>query len=105
MMKPMAEFVTVATVQEVPPGASKVVYVQGEMIAIFNVDGRFFAIDNTCPHRGGPLGAGYLDGTIVRCPLHYWPFDLRTGESPGSPVDRVLTYAVRLEGDQVQVEV
>ena len=65
----MSEFVTVAKVEEIPPGTGKTVEVNGVWIALFNVDGSFFAVDNTCPHAGGPIGEGSLSGEIVDMPM------------------------------------
>ena len=61
----MPNFVKVANKSELNPGENKVVEVNGEQVALFNVDGQFFAINNTCRHRGGPLGEGFLEGDIV----------------------------------------
>lgn len=64
----MADFVKVTTTDEIEPGQARLVDVQGKRIAIFNVDGEFFAIDNTCTHRGGPLAEGAIAGHEVTCP-------------------------------------
>jgi len=70
------------------------------------VGGEFFALSNTCPHAGGYLNYGPLDGYLIECPLHYWPFDLRTGELIGIFEEdaRLNTYPVIIEGDEVFVE-
>ncbi len=99
----MPEFVRVASVAEVPPGMVRQVEVRGRRIALANVNGEFFALDDTCPHRGGPLGMGFLEGMRLECPLHAWQFDLRTGEFAGDPAVRVPTYQVRIEGGDVLV--
>ncbi|MCI0658018.1 MAG: Rieske 2Fe-2S domain-containing protein [Acidobacteria bacterium] len=93
----MPERVKVAVRSEVPSGAGKVVIALGRVLALFNVDGDFFAVDNSCPHRGGPLGEGYLQGRVVTCPWHGWQFDVTTGESPLNPRHHVR--CVRLERD------
>jgi nitrite reductase/ring-hydroxylating ferredoxin subunit len=91
---------------EVPPGGSKVVQVREHRVAIFNVAGGLHAIDNTCPHQGGPLGEGYLeDGGVVSCPWHGWTFDVRTGLSPIDPDVRVGCYPVRVERGEIIVEI
>ncbi|MCX5723204.1 MAG: Rieske 2Fe-2S domain-containing protein, partial [Nitrospirae bacterium] len=64
----MSEFVTVATVEDIPPGTGRTVEVQGIRLALFNVEGTFYSVDNTCPHAGGPLGEGHLEGCLVECP-------------------------------------
>jgi nitrite reductase/ring-hydroxylating ferredoxin subunit len=99
----MAVFVRVASAAEIPPGNSRVVVVQGHPVALFNVDGHFFAISNVCLHRGGPVGEGQIDGTIVTCPLHGWEYDVRTGSNTINPAARLRTYDVRVEGDDVLV--
>jgi nitrite reductase/ring-hydroxylating ferredoxin subunit len=64
------EPVTVARVEDVKPGQAKVVVVAGRLVAIYNVNGTFYATDNTCLHRAGPLGEGFLDGAVITCPMH-----------------------------------
>ncbi len=93
----MSEFVTVAKVEDIPPGTGHTVEVHGIWIALFNVDGSFYAIDNTCPHAGGPLGEGHLDGCIVECPWHGWRFNVQTGERPENPAIAVTCCPVRIE--------
>ena len=99
----ISDFVTVATVDQIPPGTGRTVDVHGVWIALFNVDGTFYAVDNTCPHAGGPLGEGHLSGSVVECPRHGWTFNVRTGERPGNPNFSVACCPVRIEGDEVQV--
>jgi nitrite reductase (NADH) small subunit len=79
----------VADVGDLAAGEGRVVDVDGRSLAVFNVDGRFYAIDNTCPHRGGPLGEGDVDGTIVVCPWHGWRWDVTTGSNANNPAVRV----------------
>ena len=71
----------VASTAEIPPGQAKAFVVGTREVAVFNVDGRFYAIENTCPHQGGPLAEGWIDGTIVTCPWHAWCFDVTDGSS------------------------
>jgi NAD(P)H-dependent nitrite reductase small subunit len=100
----MADFVKVATVDEVAPGAGRCVEVGGRQIALFNVGGTIHAIDNVCPHRGGPLAEGDLDGTAVTCPWHAWQFDVTTGQSLTDDLV-VERYEVKVEGGDVFVGV
>jgi len=102
-MKRMSEFVTVATTDDIPPGTGKTVEVNGVWIALFNVAGSFFAVDNTCPHAGGPIGEGQLSGETVTCPWHGWSFNVRTGEREGNPNITVACCPVRIEGNKVQI--
>jgi nitrite reductase (NADH) small subunit/3-phenylpropionate/trans-cinnamate dioxygenase ferredoxin subunit len=99
----MSEFVTVAKAEEIPPGTGKTVDVNGVWIALFNVDGSFYAMDNTCPHAGGPLGEGHLTSHVVECPWHGWEFNVCTGERVGNPNLTVDCCQVRVEGEFVQV--
>ncbi len=101
-------FVTVATLAALPSGASQAVRVQDASIALFNVNGSIYAIDNICPHAGGPLARGALggsDGAIVTCPLHGWRFDVRTGRSPHLRGEQLRTFPVRMMDGSIAVGV
>jgi len=97
------EFVTVADLSELKPGDCKTVEADGRTIAIFNVAGAVYALDNVCLHQGGPLGDGDLDGDIVTCPWHGWQYNVCTGELCGDAASRVATYAVKIEGSAIKV--
>jgi nitrite reductase/ring-hydroxylating ferredoxin subunit len=100
----MPDFVTVADTTEIPPGATKAVELDGEAVVIANVDGRYFAVEGTCSHRGGPLGEGTLTGDILHCPWHRGGFNVRTGEAVALPTtDPILTYRVRVTGTAIQI--
>jgi nitrite reductase (NADH) small subunit/3-phenylpropionate/trans-cinnamate dioxygenase ferredoxin subunit len=99
----MTDFLPAAEVSSLPPGQGRTVNVQGREFALFNVDGQFHAIDNECPHAGGPLGAGDLDGQTVTCPLHGWQFDVTTGACLGVPACALKSYPTRVENGQVLV--
>jgi nitrite reductase/ring-hydroxylating ferredoxin subunit len=131
----------VAAVGEIPPGGRKLVEVAGRRVVVFNLGGEFFALGDRCPHQGGSLYAGCLSGHVsspapgeyryarrgemIRCPWHYWEFDIRTGQSrfdpgrvktrryetrvePGAALQegayRAETFAVRVEDDYVVVD-
>ncbi|KXK01146.1 MAG: Naphthalene 1,2-dioxygenase/salicylate 5-hydroxylase systems, ferredoxin component [Nitrospirae bacterium] len=98
-------YITVAQVDQVPPGTCRTVEVEGIALALCNVNGTFWAVDNACPHAGGPLGEGRVVGESVRCPWHGWRFNLRTGERPENPEIRVACVEVRVEDGNVQVKV
>ena len=98
-------FVEVAKVSDIKSGSGKVVKANGKELALFNVDGKFHAIDNTCAHRGGPLGEGSLEGNVVTCPWHGWKYDVKTGVSAVQPSIKVQPHKVKVEGDNVLVEV
>ncbi|MGQ0810981.1 MAG: Rieske (2Fe-2S) protein [Nitrospiraceae bacterium] len=101
----MSEFVTVATLDDLPRGACRTVEAHGIWIALFNVDGTIFALDNTCPHAGGPLGEGKLCNDIVECPWHGWRFNVRTGERVENSDFKVPRCEVRLDGKNITVAV
>jgi nitrite reductase/ring-hydroxylating ferredoxin subunit len=99
----MPKFVPVATLAELPPGGRKIVVVGEREIALFNVAGTLFAIDNFCPHQGGPLADGWLDGTVVTCPWHAWCFELRTGKMTLGDLASVDVFDVQLEGSTITI--
>jgi len=99
----MSEFVSVADVASLPPGQGRTVHLRGREFALWNLDGEFYCIDDQCPHRGGPLGAGTLENGEVCCPLHGWGFDVRTGACSTRPDRPVKTYLTRVVGTEVQV--
>jgi nitrite reductase/ring-hydroxylating ferredoxin subunit len=99
----MPRFVKVAKVNELPPGTAREFQADGRMIALFNVDGSFYAVDNTCLHRGGPLGQGTLEGEVVTCPWHGWQYNVKTGEAVFNEQIRVQCYEVMVEGDDICV--
>ena len=102
----MGELIKVATLSDLPPGACRQVDVGGRAVAIFNVGGTIHAIGGTCTHRGGSLGEGDLDGTVVTCPLHGAQFDVTTGQVVGPPAaESVPAYAVVVDGAEIQVDV
>lgn len=98
-------WIRVASVAELPPGSCGE-YVAGErIVALFNVGGRFHALDGICPHQGGPLGKGTLSGCIVTCPWHGFQFDVTTGQHQTSKSLVHPTFPVKVEGDEVFVDV
>ena len=101
----MAQFVKVARISDLVPGKGMVVVVNGTRIALFNCDGSFYAIKGTCPHMGGELGEGLLEGDIVTCPWHGWRFNVTTGKNPESEVVAVRSFEVKVEGEDVYVGV
>ena len=102
----MAQFIKVASTADLAPGEAKCVEVGGKKIALFNLDGTFFAIDDTCTHRGGPLSEGEVWGEEVTCPWHGAVYNIKTGAVLGAPAPRgVASYPVRVQGGDVEVEV
>ena len=102
----MTNFVKVASTSEIGPGQAKIVDVKGKQIALFNVGGEYFAIDNMCTHEEASLAEGEIVGFEVTCPLHGAKFDVRSGEVFGPPAyDDVASYPVRVSGGDVEVDV
>ncbi len=99
----MPDFVPVTTLDELPAGSVKTVIVANREIALFNVAGELFAIENTCPHQGGPLAEGWLEGTIVTCPWHAWCFELRTGKMTLGDFGSVDAFDVQVEGSTISI--
>lgn len=97
------DFVPVARVTEVPPGKSRVVKVKEKTVALFHVGERFYAINNICPHEGGPLAKGRVKGYVVSCPWHDLQFDIRSGFGTDGGGYCVARYEVKVEDDQVYV--
>lgn len=97
-------FITVATVGDIKPGKAIRVEIDDESVAIFNIDGTFYAIGDTCSHEEASLSEGDVFGDCVECPLHGAEFDIKTGQAKTLPaVGPVPTYAVKVEGDAVLV--
>lgn len=100
----MGRLAKVLDTVDLNPGEGRVVEVEGKTLALFNVDGTFYAVDNTCLHRGGPLGEGELEGATVTCPWHGWRWDVATGAHSNNPSLRLACFPVRVEGSSVFVE-
>lgn len=100
----MPKTVKVAQTTDLASGEGKVVNADGTDVALYNVNGKFHAINNTCLHRGGPLGEGLLEGEIVTCPWHGWKYNVTTGTNVMNPAVRVACYAVTVQGNDVLLE-
>jgi 3-phenylpropionate/trans-cinnamate dioxygenase ferredoxin component len=100
----MSDFMQVALRDEIAPGGKKLVDLEGRAIAVFNVDGQFYAIDDVCTHDGGPLAEGELEGAEIRCPRHGARFDVRTGKALCFPaIEPVASHRVEVRGEGVYV--
>lgn len=100
----MSHFVKVAQLQDLPPGTGlMVVGPHDKPMALFNVDGEVFALNAVCPHRGGPLANGRLDGHVVACPWHGWTFDVKTGRPDHAGGHSVAAYEVKVERGVIYV--
>ena len=100
----MSRRVLVGQAADIPVGEGRVVEAEGKTLALFNVDGAFYALDNDCAHRGGPLGEGDLDGTVVVCPWHAWRWDVETGANANNPAVKLPCFPVSVDGGRVFVE-
>ena len=96
--------VSVGKVDDVAAGQGRVVDAGGRSLALFNVGGAFHVLDNSCPHRGGPLGEGDLDGTVVVCPWHGWRWDVTTGANTNSLAVRIPCFPVSVERGEIFVD-
>src|SRR5207302_5233607 len=101
----MSEFQTVCKVGDVAEGEGRTVEVNGKLIAVFRDQGRYFAVDDVCPHMGASLAGGYVEDGTVTCPWHAWRFRLTDGAWADYPRIKIGCYPVRIEGDEVQIEV
>jgi nitrite reductase (NADH) small subunit len=99
----MSDLVEVLKTSDLAVGRAKACVIDGKTIAIYHTSTGFYATDNVCPHRGGPLAEGDLLGDEITCPWHLWGFDVATGACPGNPEISVATHEVRVEEDRVMV--
>lgn len=99
----MPEFRTVCKTSDVPEGLGRTVYLDDKPVALFQVNGEFFAIDDTCPHMGASLGSGFVEHGCVTCPWHFWRFRLADGKWADNPRLGIAHYPVRVAGDEIQV--
>lgn len=98
-------FFRAASRDQIPLGTIHEVQLEQRTIALANVNGRFYAIDNTCLHRAGPLGQGSLSGTVVSCPWHGWTYEVTTGRVTFNPEMGVHTFPVEERGDEIWVDI
>src|SRR4051812_1153389 len=97
-----SDFVTIGTASELPaPGEAREFECGSKTICVANFNGTFAAVDNMCPHRGGPLGQGIVEGEKIVCPWHGWEFDLATGNNPHTPNLSVESYELKIDGESV----
>ena len=93
-----------AKTAEIPPGTIREFQVEGKAVALANVGGKFYAINNTCLHRGGPIGQGPLEGNVVTCPWHGWQYDVTTGKVTMNPAVGVQSYPVEVRGEDIFID-
>ena len=101
----MPQALEIAKASDLKPGTGKTCEVGGKSVALFRTAQGFCAIDNTCCHRGGPLGEGFLEGDVVTCPWHGWEYNVTTGQCVNNPAAKVATYPVTVQGESVTIAV
>ncbi len=100
-----SDFIPIANINDLPPGTCTSIETEDWGVALFNVDGHIFALNNTCPHAGGPLGEGIIEGEHVACPWHDWKFHIPTGICQKNPTPswNVACYEVRVVEETIQI--
>lgn len=97
--------INIAALDDIPPQGARVVRTPHGCVAVFRTaDDRVFALDDRCPHKGGPLSEGIVHGTQVTCPLHNWVFDMATGQAQGADRGQVVTHPVRVQGGRIWLD-
>jgi nitrite reductase (NADH) small subunit len=100
----MERFIDLAATSDLPAGRARAFTVGDRRIAVCHTAKGFFAVDNTCPHRGGPLGEGDVIGDEIVCPWHLWGFDVTSGLCPGNSDMSIATYEIRVENERILVK-
>src|SRR5262245_22389554 len=101
----MADFKTVCRLGEITEAEGRTFEINGKLIAVFLHEGNYFAIDDVCPHMGASLSGGCVEAGVVTCPWHAWRFRLEDGAWADYPKVKIGCYPVRVEGEQIQVDV
>lgn len=100
----MARWFALCNTNDCGPGTAREFVAEDRIVALYNVDGAFHALDGVCPHQGGPLGQGGLNGCIVTCPWHGWQFDVRNGQHQLNRTYRHPGFTVKIVGEQVLID-
>lgn len=99
-------WIDIAALDDIPQRGARVVKTRHGCVAIFRtIDDRVYAIDDTCPHKNGPLSEGIVHGASVTCPLHNWVFSLETGMAQGADQGQVNTYEIRVDGGRILLDI
>lgn len=101
----MTHWIDIGAESDFAPGTATECVVADRIVAVFNVDGEFRAMDGVCPHQGGPIGKGEMQGCIVTCPWHGWQFDVRDGQSQLSPGVQHPTFEAKVENGRVFIAI
>lgn len=101
----MTEWIDIGPLDAIAQRGARVIRTALGCVAVFRTDGdQVFAVDDRCPHKGGPLSEGIVHGTSVTCPLHNWVFDLKTGAAQGADVGQIGTYPVRVVAGRLMID-
>ena len=101
----MSLFIDIGALDDIKPQGARLIKTVHGCIAVFRTaDDRVFAIDDRCPHKGGPLSEGIVHGLSVTCPLHSWVFSLETGQAQGADTGAVATYVLRVEAGRILLD-
>jgi nitrite reductase (NADH) small subunit len=100
----MSDWKPIANVDDCPPGASIETVVDDRIVALFNVDGQYHALDGVCSHQGGPLGKGELNACMVTCPWHSWQYDVRNGANVVNRSVKQPTLPVKVVDSQIYIQ-
>ena len=101
----MSTWIRIASLTECPVGSAQQCVAEDRIVALFNVDGEIYALDGICPHQGGPLGKGTLEGCVVTCPWHGFQFDVTTGQNAANPSIMHPRLEIKIEDGEVFVDV
>ena len=101
----MTIFVDIGALDDIPPQGARVVKTAQGCVAVFRTaDDRVFALEDRCPHKGGPLSEGIVHGDRVTCPLHNWVFDMNSGIAQGADEGAVRTYPIRVQQGRILID-
>lgn len=101
----MTQWIDIAALEDIPAQGARLIRTADGCVALFRTsDDKVFALDDRCPHKGGPLSEGIVAGHTITCPLHNWVFDLNTGQAQGEDEGSVRSYAVRVEAGRILVD-
>ena len=101
----MTIFVDIGSLDDIPAQGARLVKTAQGCVAVFRTaDDQVFALEDRCPHKGGPLYEGIVHGTSVTCPLHNWVFDMNTGQAQGADQGMVRTYPVKVQGGRILID-
>ncbi len=100
----MSDWIRLCAAADCPPATARECVADDRIVALFNVDGSYYALDGVCPHQGGPLGKGKLEGCVVTCPWHGWQFDVRTGAHQINPSVVHARFPVQVKDGEVWID-